>query len=164
MTEEFKEIIKEEILKLPIEAQDAINGFDWVKNTEDIAKKYNLSGDETANLQAETLIILVGADYPNSFEENIKNNLRIKKTKAEQIETEVTEKIFKPIENITAKKIKDKLHGKEMTWDQSVNFILSGGNYLSLLKKPNEEKYTTPKTNTLIGKSNILSIKSNLLK
>ena len=34
MTEKLKQIIQEEVMKLPKEMRDAINAFDWVKATE----------------------------------------------------------------------------------------------------------------------------------
>lgn len=165
MTEEFKNIIKEEISKLPVLVQNVLNNFDWVKITEEIGKKFSLSELEINNLQAETLIILVGVDYPDFYARNIENNVRTDKEKAEKISVEVFEKIFKPLREVVGEKIKNNMQGKEMSWDQSVDFILSGGDYTALLKDENSRHHSaeTKKTDAILGSSNILKTKDRLI-
>ncbi len=164
MTEELKKTTEEEIARLPKEIGEAVNNSNWVKITEEIGKKYSFSEKEITNLQAETAIILVGAEDSDLFAENIENNVRTTKEKAEKISAEIFEKIFIPINGIIEGKIKNNMQGKEMNWQQSINFILSGGNYSVLLENPTHKVSTEPqKVSSVLGAKSMQDIKDKLV-
>jgi hypothetical protein len=164
MTDKFKEIIKEEVSKLPMEAQEAINGFDWVKITEEIGEKFSFKEDEINNFQAETLIILVGIETIDSYAQNLEKNIRTSKENAEKISSEVIEKIFKPIKKLVEENVKKNMKNKEINWQQSVDFILSGGDYSTFMtRNRGQNLINTGKTDKIIGSSNILETKSKLI-
>ena len=85
MTEKLQQTIKEEVLKLPKETQEAINTFDWGSMAEEIGKKYLLSESEINDFQVETLLVLVGLEDGNLYALNIENNVGISKDEAIKI-------------------------------------------------------------------------------
>src|SRR3990167_3531002 len=97
MTEKLKEIIKEEVMKLPKEMQEAMNALDWASITEEIGKKYLLNEDEINDLQAETLTVLIGLTDPDLYAIDIENEIGTTKEDAKKIVDEVSEKVFTPI-------------------------------------------------------------------
>ncbi len=164
MTEELKNTIKEEILKLPKEAQQAINNFAWEKITEDIGKKYLLSESEITNFQAETAIILVGAENINFYPENIANIIKKPKEIIDKMAQESFEKIINPIRKNIEDGIKNNIAQREMNWQQSINFILSGGDYLSLINDDNSLNNTeSQKTDNILGTKSMQDMKDRLV-
>ena len=138
MTEKLKQIIKEEVMKLPKEAQDAINSFDWIKETEEIGKKYLLGDSEINDFQVETLLVLVGKEDGNYYEQNIENNLGTSKEEAEEMAEEAFQKIFTPIDDKLVENIKNSSKSKNPKPEQTLNFILSGGDYSAFVEGQSE--------------------------
>ena len=136
MTEKLKEIIKEELVKLPKDAQDAINYLDWASITEGIGKKNLLTESEINDLQTETLLVLSGLENLDSYAQNIENEIGTSKDEAEKIASEAIEKIFTPIGNLIEEKIKNDMKNKNQNWNQNVNFVLSGGDYSAFAEDP----------------------------
>ena len=138
MTEELKKTIKEELANLPQEGQDAINAVDWVKITEEIGKKFNLEDDEVGDLQTETLLVLIGATDLEFYAVNIENHVNTTKDTANALADEVSKKVFIPIKDILEENVKKSVGNKNLDPEQNLNFILSGGNYSSLIEKNHE--------------------------
>ncbi|MFA5792013.1 MAG: hypothetical protein WC884_03180 [Candidatus Paceibacterota bacterium] len=134
MTEKLKQIIKDEVVKLPKEMQEAIGAFDWVKVTEEIGKKY-LFESEIIDFQVETLLVLIGLENPEMYAINIENNVGTSREEAKRIADESFEKIFTPINNILEENIKKSGRAKNGSGEQNLNFILSGGDYSSFVEK-----------------------------
>lgn len=163
MTEKLKQTTKEELIKLPKEAQDAVNSMDWATLVEEIGKKYLLDESEINALQVETLLVLIGVQTLESFPENIENEIKTSKDESLKISNEAFKKIFEPIVEKLKENIKKNLNEKNITWDQSVDFIISGGDYTSFIKS-NKGSYMAPEEDTkLIGSSNILEVKNKLI-
>ena len=139
MTEKLKQIIKEEIEKLPTEVQDAINSLDWIKTTKEIGEKYSFDESKINDFQIQTLLILTGLEESDSYAKNIENEVGINEDKAQEISKEISQKIFVPIVDAVAKNIEKKLRSKDCSWQQTVNFILSGGSYTTFISKKGEE-------------------------
>ena len=133
MTNELKQTMEEEMAKLPKEIQGAIRAHDWAKISEEIGKKYLLDESEVNNLQVETLLVLVGIEDGEYFVQNIENEVGTSKTEAEKMAEEMNEKIFTPIYEKSTENIKKNMVGKNPNWKQSIDFILSGGDYSSFL-------------------------------
>jgi hypothetical protein len=133
MTDKLKQTIKEEMEKLPKETQEAINASSWERVAEEIGRKYLLNEDEINNLQVETLLILIGLEDPEFFATNVENEIGTSKNEAEKITEDVIQKIFTPINDVLVENIKKSKEVKDPKWDQSLNFILSGGDYHSFM-------------------------------
>lgn len=146
MTEKSKNLIKEEMLNLPKEAQEAINASGWEKVSEEIGKKYLLNEDEIETFQLETASFLLGFIDEDSYTVNIEDEVGVSKDEALKIAEEANERIFTPINNFLTEKIKRNLKDKNANWQQSIDFILSGGDYSAFLA-PTPEKVGVPTPN-----------------
>lgn len=135
MTEKLKNLIEQEIKKLPKEGQDAIAMFDWVKITEEIGSRFLLDENEVTSLQLETLLALVGITELGSYAINIENQVGTTTETAEKISKEVFQKIFHPIQEKLTEKIKNSEKSQTASAEQNLDFILSGGDYLAFLKE-----------------------------
>jgi hypothetical protein len=139
MTEKLKNIIKEEVMKLPKEAQEAIDSLDWGSIAEEIGKKYLLNESEINDLQAETLTVLLGLTDLEDYTRGIENEIGTTKDDANKIANEALQKIFTPINNIFLENIKKSGKDKKGNAEQNLDFILSGGDYSAFMNSPLEE-------------------------
>ncbi len=137
MTDKLQQTIKEEVEKLPQEAREAIDSLDWAKIAEEIGVKYLFNEEEITNLQTETLLVLVGLVDPEFYAINIENHVETTKDTANKIAGEVLEKIFTPLNDILIENIKKGLQNKNPNTEQTLNFILSGGNYSAFMVPTN---------------------------
>ncbi|HPS21490.1 MAG TPA: hypothetical protein PLO44_01635 [Candidatus Paceibacterota bacterium] len=136
MTDKLKEKTKELLETKPKEIQDVINSIDWGLITEEIGKQ-NLLLDESEinDLQVEVMLVLTGVETINNLESNIENNVNTDKKTAQKIKLELIEKLFKPITSKLTEKLKEKTKTEKPTWQQNINFILSGGDYSVFLQR-----------------------------
>lgn len=162
MTEKLKQIIKEELVKLPKELQDAINALDWGTISEEIGKKHLLEESKINDLQVETGLVLVGLTYGDLYTLNIENHVGTTKNETEKITEEVNQKIFMPIYYSLTESIKKNMQNKKLDWKQNLNFVLSGGDYSVFMERSNNPDINNEvfKTNTLDNSSKIADIKS----
>lgn len=135
MKEELKQITKDELVKLPKEIQEAINSLNWGNMSEEVGKKYQLDDIKINKLQTEILLVLVGAELLDNLKINIINNLEIDVDDAEKMNYELNIRIFTPIANTLEMLTKKKIKTWNPKWEQSVNFIISGGDYSVFLDK-----------------------------
>lgn len=135
MTEELKQNTKEDLLRMPKEWQEVVNSFDWGTISEEIAKKYFLDEIAIENLQIEISLALTGAEEISYLKSNIENNVLTSRETAEKITIELFEKIFKPMTDKLTENIKNIIKDKKPTWDQNIDFIISGGDYSIFLRK-----------------------------
>ncbi|MEI8174506.1 MAG: hypothetical protein WCG28_00985 [bacterium] len=142
MTDKLKQIAQEEIMKLPKEAQEAINSLDWGNIMEEIGKKYLFDENEINDLQTETLLVLVGLENGDDYAQNIENNVGTSKGEAEKIVEDAFQKVFTPINDLLVENIKKSDKSKNPNWKQSLEFILSGGDYSAFIA-PSENEIPT---------------------
>lgn len=135
MTEQLKQITKDELVKLPKEIQEAVNSLDWANLTEEIGKKYQLDNIKINKLQTEVLLVLVEVELLDNLKSNIINSSEIEVDDAEKISSELATKIFTPIANTLEILTKKKVKTWNPKWEQSVSFIVSGGDYSVFLDK-----------------------------
>ncbi len=129
MTEKLQQAIKDEIAQLPKEMQEAIGAVDWVKIAEEIGTENGLGQEEIEDFQLETLLVLIGAVDPKFYAINIENQANQITEKAEKVASEALEKIFSPIAKTLEENVKKNLKNKRPNPEQTLNFIMSGGNY-----------------------------------
>ena len=139
MTEEIKQKIQEQIAYLPKDSQQAIASFDWMEESENIAKKYNLFDEEIDDLIIEVGLLISGVSYPDEFITNIEDEVSTTKEDAEKISNEVLEKILKPIAKKREEIIKQNIKNNPQPWDKEMKFVLSGGDYSHLGDRPTSE-------------------------
>ena len=85
MTPKLQQTIKRELERLPKEGQDAIATLDWVTIAEEIGKAHFMDDAQITNLQTETLLVLIGAVFPEFYAINIENHAGAIKANAEKI-------------------------------------------------------------------------------
>ena len=136
MTEKLKNIVQEEVMKLPKEAQEAIASLDWGNIVEEIGKKYLLDESEINDLQAETLTVLLGLTDLELYAIDIENEIGTTKDNANKIAAEVIEKIFAPIGNKIIENIKKSGKHNGADAEKNLNFILSGGDWTAFVEIP----------------------------
>ncbi len=161
MTEKLQQTIKEMVDRLPKETQNAISTFNWAEIVEEIGKKYLLDEDEINDLGVETFLVLIGLADSALYAINIEDNVGTTKNDATKMATEVFEKIFVPISNIIEENIKKNLKSKDPNLQQSLDFILSGGDYSAFIRPTttgNLETSTTP-----VKPPTLQDIKDNLV-
>lgn len=144
MTDKLQQTIQEEVMKLPKEGQEAINALDWVKIAEEIGKKYLLTEGEINNFQLETLLVLIGATDPEFYAINIENHANAIKADAGRMAEEAFQKIFTPIGDSITENIKKNLKNKNPNPEQTLNFILSGGDYSAFIAPTRESVSGSP--------------------
>jgi hypothetical protein len=133
MTERLKQIKIEEISKLPEEVRKIINISNWEKLSEDIGIKYALSENQIDKLQTEILLVLINAEYLNDLEINIQGQLGLEEEDAKNIKKELENQIFNPISLKINDEINKNMPFKKPNWKQTVNFIVSGGDYSAFI-------------------------------
>jgi hypothetical protein len=129
MTEKLKQKMSEEITKLSKEKQEAINSIDWGKKTEEIGKKFTLTDTEINDLQLETGLVLIGLFDFDLFILNIENEVGLTTQQATSIANEILNNILSPISDKIISSIKNNTQISNVSWDKTVNFIVSGGDY-----------------------------------
>lgn len=135
MIEKLQNKINEDMLKFSKEKQDAINNSNWIRVIEDTGKKFLLLDNEVTSLQSETWLVLMGVVDLDLYERNIENNVGMTNDDAKKISEEVLNKIFVPVSNEIESYIKDKKVAQNSSWDKTIKFIISGGDYSSFIEK-----------------------------
>jgi hypothetical protein len=135
MTEKLAQTIKEDLVKLPLEVGKAITSSGWEDITEMVGKKYSLSDDDINILQLEVGLVLLGYNKISMFAQNIRSSAVLDEETAMNIAKELDERVFTPIEQSIQSLIKINPHYKNVNWNQTINFIISGGDYSVFLDK-----------------------------
>jgi len=134
MEEQLKQKMNEEIAKLPKNNQEAINSLDWYKIVEEVGQKHYLIESEIFDLKTETGLVLIGlVEGLNLYTLNIENNIGTSYEEAIKITEDIFDKIFAPVARMIEISVKNKMKTQSSKWNQSVNFIISGGDYSSFV-------------------------------
>jgi len=114
---------------LPTEIQNAVNSLDWGWATDKVGALYDLKDEQINKLQTEVLLVLISSEDLADLKINIENNVGINKSDTEKIVDELIKKVFNPIAVKIDGDVKKGLQSKKISWSQSVDFIISGGDY-----------------------------------
>lgn len=126
---QLKENIMGEMLLLPKKTREVINAFEFQKIFVEIGKNHKLIEEEVKKLEIETILVLIGLVNPLLYSQNIENNIGMSEQESKEVEKEITSQIFQPIYEKIVEKIKNSPTYYNPKWKQSVNFIVSGGDY-----------------------------------
>jgi hypothetical protein len=139
MTEKLEQTIKEEMVKMPKEMQEAINSSGWVSISDEIGKAFSLDDDGINNLQLEIGLVLLRYKKLNLLPPTLESSTSISKNDSLKLVAELDKRIFAPIEEKVKSLFKDKIKNEDMNWKQSINFIISGGDYSIFVDSENEQ-------------------------
>lgn len=135
MNDKLNNIIKENLLKLPKEAQEVLNNFKWKEICEEIGKAHKLLEPEIEQLKAVTALLLLGLVDGEFYAKNIENKVELTQEDSEILAKEVFEKIFLPISKEITEKVKAKVKDGGQKWNQNIDFIVSGGDYSAFIDR-----------------------------
>lgn len=94
MNEEMLKQMPEYVQKLPKEIKDFVFDKTWHERTEEVAKKYALTPEQTEALLDATVLVLIGLEKPGDFLKNIIADLNISELLAEQIIEDLESRVF----------------------------------------------------------------------
>ncbi|MCC6323381.1 hypothetical protein IT400_01165 [Candidatus Nomurabacteria bacterium] len=100
--EEIKKSIAERFDNLQPEIQKVILSPDYEKNLYDISKKYNLSLEQTRELELNTTLVLIGSIHPEDYNRELEDDIKLPTENMIKIVADIDEKIFKDIKNLLA--------------------------------------------------------------
>ncbi|MFM7089118.1 MAG: hypothetical protein ACKOW9_06355 [Candidatus Paceibacterota bacterium] len=135
MPHTLKEQFEEYIIKLPREAQEAVRTSDWEKVASDIAASHDFDQEQTLDFTIMIGLILVNVSPVENLPQKIENTFFVSKQTSEIIADEILNKIIVPTVTSVSDKIAASMESKNLDWGQNLNFILSGGDYLTALEK-----------------------------
>ena len=98
-TELFNKHYHEQLALLPSLNQSAIQSIDWMGLLIDIGKSHGIDHEDILDLQLETMLVLVGLEDPNNYENQLIAILALSPAEADKLITDITEQIFTPIAN-----------------------------------------------------------------
>lgn len=94
---QLSEDVKQRFLELPEVVQDLIVNSHWEERVRTLTQKNNLRIDQGAAIEREVLLVMLGAENPEKFTQNLMNEASLSQDVAEAIENEVAQEIFQPI-------------------------------------------------------------------
>ena len=133
MKEELKQKIQILLNQLPKQVEGVINSFDWEQKIIEIGKEQLLDNNEINILINEIALVLIMEKDKTLLSLNIENNIGISKNEAKKITEKIDQKIFNPLTQKIESSVKNQITVNPPTWDQTVNFIISGGDYSAFL-------------------------------
>ena len=86
--------------KLPKGIKDAILATDLKEKFKTITVKHKLQLDQAADIENETMFVMLGLEHPDDYTENIKREAELTNEEALKITEEVNRVIFLPIRGI----------------------------------------------------------------
>ena len=88
------DILKQQIAAAPNEIKQFLAVEGYKLTTEEIATKNNLSSEQKTALENEVIFVFVGMELENDLEKNLTDALGIQPPLAQDIEKELSEKLF----------------------------------------------------------------------
>jgi hypothetical protein len=116
-----KEIFDEQMGKIPEDVRSAILSVDYVEKLQAIYKRQRLLIDQADKLEMETYLVMLGLEPVSNYVANLKKNLGIPLTKAQEIAVDINENIFKPIRESLQKMNQELEEGGEETMGTGVD-------------------------------------------
>lgn len=137
------ETVVEELEKLPQQIQDLITKSGWEQSVRKIVDKHNLRVDQGADLETETLLIMLGLSSTEDFLSNIKEQADIPDALAREIVSEIDRNIFEKLQ-ATLRELTDE--GVDMSnFGQVVDDVPDRNDVLKGIEDP-EGPYSAPQT------------------
>ncbi len=140
MDPETEKIIKKQIEKLPLEIRSLIANHVLENKISNIGKRNGLSEEQIGTLQVETNLIILGLVPTDEYQNELKDHLKIDSLKLDTVIADMGKEIldgiqeklneiYNKLDEDDIKEIKENMKNKNQSWNQNVNFVLSGGDY-----------------------------------
>ncbi|HEV7424017.1 MAG TPA: hypothetical protein VGO21_02385, partial [Candidatus Paceibacterota bacterium] len=136
--------------KLPLETVNAIDAIDWKAAIINMRNKYGYSFEQLGDLELETELLLCGLVSPESYPKILETRLKISRTAASELVSEMNELVFKKIREELIKNTERKKVFADKT--------IGGGNDIQVLDKAGIQIISnSPNSDLNKPASNILS-------
>lgn len=97
MDDTQKQLIQEQMRKIPKEVRDAIENSDWERVVFNIGREHKLHIDDIDTLSVETILTMIGLEHPKDFYENVQSRANIGTDTMNQIVDEINSRLFTKI-------------------------------------------------------------------
>jgi restriction endonuclease len=131
MDETQKQLINEQMQKIPPEVRMVIENSDWERTVFNIGRAHKMHIDDIDALSIETILTMVGLEHPKDFSNNLQKHTGISNDTLAEIVDEINERLFTKIrqalqeyyEKVSAGEImapeeKDELHHAGIELDE----------------------------------------------
>lgn len=95
MNKESQEIIKKQLSILPPKVYSVLTNMDFPSHIKAISDKYKLRVDQSAVLEDEIMLVMLGIEHPDTFVINLSNQGGLSKEEAAAITIDINNSIFK---------------------------------------------------------------------
>jgi hypothetical protein len=95
--DESKQIIKEQLKRIPENLRKCVSGSSWSDSVSRIAKQFNVPQDKTIDLENEVFFVLLCLEPPKDFVENIKKEIGLDENTARKIADSINGSVFSPV-------------------------------------------------------------------
>lgn len=92
-----KQLIQDQMRKIPKEVRDAIENSDWERVVFNIGREHKLHIDDIDTLSVETILTMIGLEHPKDFYENVQSRANIDTDTMNQIVDEINSRLFSKI-------------------------------------------------------------------
>lgn len=97
MDENQKNLIEDQMRKIPAEVREAIRASDWERTIFNIGREHKLHIDDIDTLSVETILTMIGLEHPKDYPENIQKRIGLKDEELMNIVDQVNERLFSKI-------------------------------------------------------------------
>ncbi|MDQ5901748.1 MAG: hypothetical protein QG580_463 [Patescibacteria group bacterium] len=97
MDDTQKQLIQDQMRKIPKEVRDAIENSDWERVVFNIGREHKLHIDDIDTLSVETILTMIGLEHPKDFYENVQSRANIDTDTMNQIVDEINSRLFTKI-------------------------------------------------------------------
>jgi hypothetical protein len=97
MEQDLAKQVQKRLAELPEDVRKAVQSAELEKKIQDIGKKNVLHIDQAADLEDETLLVMLGFNDPAELSKKIMERLNLDDARSKKIATDITEEIFLPI-------------------------------------------------------------------
>jgi hypothetical protein len=95
MSKEYPiEILKQKMLTLPPEIQEAMLSVDLANTVKKIGQKHKIHIDKLDSLFDQTSYVMLGLEHPNNFVKNLQGALELPPAETKAIAEEINEQVF----------------------------------------------------------------------
>ncbi len=148
MDETQRQLINEQMQRIPAEVREAIQASDWERTVFNIGRAHKMHIDDIDVLSIETILTLIGLEHPKDFPVNLQKRTGVSDDTLAQIVDEINERLFSKIRS-ALKNHYEKVSAGEIMAPDEQDALHHAGISLDDNYVPSQQKKTTE---TLIDK------------
>lgn len=126
MNQTQKQLIEEQMKRIPAEVREAISASDWERTVFNIGRAHKLHIDDIDVLSVETILTMIGLEHPKDFNENLQKRTGIKNDTLYEIVDEINERLFSKIRRALQEHYEKVATGEIMAMDEKDELHYAG--------------------------------------